>query len=213
MLRLFLRREPTADEARVFSALAADASSLGNLLRRTPRIKLDTGNPVDLADGDEREMLLAGLRAGCKQHVRAGEDLLTLLERLNRMVESAIGKRDEGRRTELAIVLLRALTICELLDSEARERFPYHAPLDRLSRDTTRALAQGYLRVLGQDVPADLKRAFPRFARALREADGQLAPTSPTLLQRLAGGRRVPADPVREREAATPVRLDVPSTH
>jgi hypothetical protein len=212
MLRIFLRREPTADEARVFAALSADASSLGNLLRHTQRIKLDNGAPVNLTDGDEREMLLAGLRAGCKQHVRAGEDLLTLLERLNRMVEASTGKRDPERRTELAIVLLRALTICELLETEARERFPYHAPLDHLARDTARSLAQGYLRVLGRDVPADVKRAFPRFTRGLREADGQFAPTTPTLLQRLAGGRRAAADPVRERKAASAVPLDASSS-
>jgi len=213
MLRLFLRREPTQDEARVFATLAADASSLGKLLHRPQRIKLDNGDPVNLADGDEREMLAAGLRAGCKQHVRAGEDLLTLLERLNRMVESSVGKRDPERRTELAIVLLRAITICELLDMEARDRFPYHAPLHDMARDTARALAQGFQRVLGHDVPADLKRAFPQFARILREADGQLAPTSPTLLQRLAGGRRPAADPVRKSEPATTVPLDVTSTH
>jgi hypothetical protein len=213
MLRLFLRREPTQDETRVFAALAADASSLGNLLRRTQRIKLDNGAPVNLADGDEREMLLAGLRVGCKQHVRAGEDLLTLLERLNRMVESSVGKRDPERRTELAIVLLRAITICELLDMEARERFPYHTPLQHLARDTARTLAQGFQRILGHDVPADLKRAFPNFARILREADGQLAPSSPTLLQRLAGGRRAAADPVRASEPAAPVPLDITSTH
>ncbi len=81
-----------------------------------------------------------------------------------------------------------------------------------MARDTARSLAQGFQRVLGPEVPADLKRAFPQFSRILREADGQLAPTSPTLLQRLSGGRRPAADPVRAAEPAVPVRLDVTST-
>ncbi len=79
--RLF-RREPTVDESRVLNALAADAISLGELLQRTPRVKLDAGEAVDLGDGDEREILAAALRAGAAQHLRAGEDLLALVERL-----------------------------------------------------------------------------------------------------------------------------------
>lgn len=170
MIKLFGTREPSEDESRVFTALAADAASLGTLLRRTSRIKVDTGSAVDLGDGNERELLAAALRAGAAQHVRAGEDLLTLLERLNRMIEVSVGKRDPQRRTELALQLLRAMASCELLETEWRERFPAHEPLGRLARDTNAALARGYLRALGKDVDPDLRRAFPRFARAVRAA-------------------------------------------
>ena len=176
MLRFFSRREPTTDEARVFASLAADAASLGTLLRRTRRIKLDRGEAVNLADGDERELLGAALLAGVRQHFRAGDDLLPLLERLNRMMDVSIGKRDPQRRTELGIMLLRAISICELLDDESRDRFPGYEPLARLARDASRALAEGYVRALGADMPADLRRAFPRFARAVREAGGLPAP-------------------------------------
>ncbi len=210
MLRFFSRREPTADEARVFASLAADAASLGTLLRRTQRIKLDRGAAVNLADGDEREMLAAALRAGARQHVRAGEDLLTLLERLNRMMDVSVGKRDAQRRTELGIALLRAMAICELLDSESRERFPGYEPLARLARDAARALADGYVRALGADVASDLRRVFPRFARAVREAGGVPEPSGSSLLLRFAlGGRRAPRD--ADKPKAPTERMDAPT--
>jgi hypothetical protein len=210
MLRFFSRREPTADEARVFASLAADASSLGSLLRRTQRIKLDRGEAVNLADGDERELLGAALLAGARQHVRAGEDVLTLLERLDRMMDSSLGKRDAQRRTELGIMLLRAMAICELLDAESRDRFPGFEPLERLSREAARVLADGYARALGTDMPPDLRRVFPRFARAVREAGGAPDPMGNSLLVRFALGQRRARRAV-DPHAAPTERLDTPS--
>ena len=210
MIRLFRHREPNADEVRVFTSLAADASSLGTLLRRTHRIKIDSGDPVDLGDGDEREMLAAALRSGAAQHVRAGEDLLELLERLNRMVEVSIGKRDPQRRTELGIQLLRGIAVCELLESESRDRFPRHAPLAKLAAETSTALARGYLRALGRDVPAPLRRVFPRFFRAVRTVASQTDVVPPSLFRRwaLSPKRSVrPAEPPPRTE-----RLDTPTT-
>lgn len=212
MIRLFLRREPSLDETRVFTALAADATSLGSLLRRNQRIVLDQDAGVDLANGDEREILAAALRAGTTMYLRGGEDLLTLVERLNRMMEASHPRRDGSPRVDLGISLLRAIAIVELLDTEARERFPTSQPLAKLAGESGRALALGFVSALGTDVPADLKRAFPLFARSVRDAaEGRRTSTTPSLLQRLAlGMRRAPA-PEPEAEH-TPKRLNSPST-
>jgi hypothetical protein len=194
----------------VFASLAADAASLGAVLRRSSRVKVDCGAPVDLADGNEREILRAALRTGAAQHLRAGEDLLVLLERLNRMIEVSIGKRDPQRRTELGIQLLRAITICELMETESRERFPHHEPLARLSRETSRSLAQGCIRALGNDVAADLRRVFPRFSRVVRHVatghDGQ----SPSLFRRWSLSHKHRTG--EAQTAAAPEQLDAPTT-
>jgi hypothetical protein len=204
-----LRREPTVDESRVLNALAADAISLGQLLQRTPRVKLDAGEAVDLADGDEREILAAALRAGAAQHLRAGEDLLALVERLDRMLGASAGRRDIGRRADLGIVLLRAIAIVELLDEESHDRFPHAAALARVATDAMSALAQGYTRVLGTDVPHDLRRVFPRFARAAPEAGRRGAPSMPPRpAPRPARGGGL----VRTAKVSPTERIDAPST-
>jgi hypothetical protein len=200
-----LQREPTADESRVLHALAGDAISLGELLQRTPRVKLDAGHAVDLGDGDEREILAAALRAGAAQHLRAGEDLLALVERMDRMLGASAGRRDIGRRAELGIVLLRAMAIVELLDEESRDRYPRATALARLAADAMSALTQGYTRVLGKDVPPDLGRAFPRFTRAAAEVERRGAPSRPTPRPARSGELARPA-PVPPTE-----RVDAPS--
>jgi hypothetical protein len=211
MIRLFLRREPSTDETRVFTALAADAASLGALLRRNQRIVLDQGSGVDLADGNEREILAAALRAGTAMHLRGGEDMLTLLERLNRMIEASNPRRDGSPRADLGISLLRAIAIVELLDAEARERFPTSQPLAKLAADSARALAQGFVAAMGTEVPADLKRAFPRFARTVRDAaEGRQTDTTPSLMQRLALGMRRAPEPETDPQRS-PKRLDATS--
>jgi hypothetical protein len=198
-----LRREPTLDESRVLNALAGDAISLGELLQRTPRVKLDAGNAVDLGSGDEREILAAALRAGAAQHLRAGEDLLALVERLDRMLGASAGRRDIGRRAELGIVLLRAIAIVELLDQESRDRFPHAADLVRLATEAMSALAHGYTRVLGKDVPPDLRRAFPRFTRETLGAGRRGAPSMP---------QRPASRPARTVQVPPTERIDAPST-
>lgn len=204
-----LRREPTVDESRVLNALAADAISLGELLQRTPRVKLDAGDAVDLGDGDEREILAAALRAGAAQHLRSGGDLLALVERLDRMLGASAGRRDIGRRADLGIVLLRAMAIAELLDAESHQRYPHATALAHLATDATHALARGYTRVLGQDVPPDLRRAFPRFTRVLVEAERRDAPSiAPRPEPRPARG----GEPVRTAPVPPTKRIDAPST-
>lgn len=193
-----LRQEPTADESRVLNALAADAISLGELLQSTPRVKLDAGRAVNLASGDEREIPAAAL------HLRAGEDLLALVERLDRMLDASAGRRDTGRRAELGIVLLRAIAIVELLDEESHDRYPHAAALARLAAGAAGAVTRGYARVLGTDVPPDLRRAFPRFTRAVREVAARGAPSQP----RGAKPQRAGAPDAR----APARRVDAPST-
>jgi hypothetical protein len=204
-----LRREPTLDESRVLNALAGDAISLGELLQRTPRVKLDAGNAVDLGNGDEREILAAALRAGAAQHLRAGEDLLALVERLDRMLGASAGRRDAGRRADLGIVLLRAIAIVELLDEESQDRYPHAAALARVATEAMSALAHGYTRVLGKDVPPDLRRVFPRFTRAVPEA-GRRGATSmpPRSASRPARGGGL----ARTAKISPTERIDAPST-
>jgi hypothetical protein len=170
LLRRYLRAVPSDDETRVFTTLAADATSLGRLLARNGAIGLGYGEALDLADGGEREILAATLRAGAVQHLRAREDVLTLVERLNGMIDAAQGRRDAMQRTEVGIALLRAIAVVELLTRESRERYPGCEPLGRLAVEARSAVAYGYVRTFGADVPPNVRRAFPAFAQAVREA-------------------------------------------
>jgi hypothetical protein len=194
---------PNDPPRRAFTALAADATSLGKLLRRAQRISLEDDGAVDLGDGAEREILAATLRAGAAQHLRAGEDLLTLVERLNRMMEVSSGRHDGTGRAQLGMALLRGIAVTELLDTESRERFPASLPLAALARDAAHALAQGYLRALGAEMPADLRRAFPRFALAVRDLAGDVERRRP-VVQPPRVPRDVPSRAMQER-------MDAPS--
>jgi hypothetical protein len=201
------KREPTADESRVLNVLAAEAISLGELLQRTSRVKLDAGRAVDLGDGDEREILAAALRVGGAQHLRAGKDLLALVERLDRMLGASAGRRDSGRRAELGIVLLRAIAIVELLDRESRDRYPHAAALAHLAAGASSAVTRGYARALGTEVAPDIRRAFPRFARALRDVASRGAVSQPG--RAVPGRARTPGPPA---ELAHVERMNAPST-
>ncbi len=199
MPELFAIRRPVAEEDRVFASLAAEAASLGLLLLKTCRIQLGRGTTVDLALPEERDLLRTALRAAAAQHLDSGADLLTLLERLDRMAEVSIGKRDPSQRIELGIQLLRAMVVCELLQYESRERFSRHLPLRALAADTTATLAGGYVRALGAELPRAVKRIFPRFARCVEETARSHGVLQPSLLQRClarwGGGATRPRSP------------------
>lgn len=54
ILPLFAPRAPTAQEAMMFAAFAAEANALGALLRRTYCIDVQGGHAIDLSDCTER---------------------------------------------------------------------------------------------------------------------------------------------------------------
>lgn len=168
MLRLLSRRVPSPTEQQVFLSLAAEASDLGRVLGRSNRVRLDRGETVDLGLEVEHHFLVMGLKAGVKQCVRGSQDLLDSLERLNGMLAASVGKQDANRRTELALSILRAMVICELLQSESRARYAKHAPLAELAETTCAGLARGCLRALRGELPSECRWAFPCFARALK---------------------------------------------
>jgi len=76
---------------------------------------------------------------------------------------------------------LRAIAIAELPQKKAGQRFTRHAPLHRLTEGATVPLAQGYLARFGGNLPVEVQGAFPRFARAVRDA-GRLVQAKRRLL-------------------------------
>jgi hypothetical protein len=166
MLRLFDPRRPGPGEESVFSSFAVQATGVGLLLGHCPP-----------ASDEESEVLTATLDTAATEYLQSGEDPLALLEWL----EHAEGPNPQ---VELAVQLLHAITVCELLQYESRERFARYLPLRTLADEATRALAGGYVRLMGGELPRAVKRAFPRVARYVREAARMRMPQQRSLLRR-----------------------------
>lgn len=181
MLKLFEPPLPGAGEESVFSSLAVQATGVGLLLGHCPP-----------ASGEESAVLAATLDTAATEYLRSGEDLLALLEWL----EHAKGPNPQ---VELAVQLLHAITVCELLQYESRERFARHLPLRTLADEATRTLASGYVRLMGGELPRAVKRAFPRVARYVRDAARMRMSQQRSLLRRCIDRLRWPT--LEERAA------------
>jgi hypothetical protein len=152
----------------VFDIFAAQAAQLGGVLVQSKELRLGSA-PVDLGRSEEVEHVLLSLRAAAKDHARRGEDLLTLIERLDAMLKASVSGRPMNGKTDAGLYVLRAVAIAELLQQESAQRFAGHAPLNRLAEATATQLAQGFLARFGGNLATDVQRVFPRFARRLRQ--------------------------------------------
>ena len=161
---------PSPAERFVLESFAAQAGALGHALGASRELRLPGCAPLRLAAATTIEFLLLGLRIAAKQHLGRGEDLLRLIERTGAMVDASRGARPDGGQTDAGLHLLRAIAMAELLHEESRGRFAQHRELRELADGTMAALVAGFLPRFGGELPAEVRKAFPAFAAALREA-------------------------------------------
>ena len=161
---------PSTAERFVLESCAGQAAALGRVLAESRQLTLEGCAPLDLASSTTLEFLLLGVRIAAKQHLQRGDDLLRLIERAGAILDAARGARAEGGKTDAGLHLLRGIAMAELVHEESRGRFARHAGLRELADSTMAALVPGYIARFGGELPADVRKAFPGFAAAVREA-------------------------------------------
>lgn len=173
IIRERLHREPAVPsyaERTVFEMFAHQAAQVSGQLAQGKQLSLGAGAPVDLGKSDQVELVLLSIQTAARDHVRRGEDLLALIERVSAMLNASPSGRSGDWNADAGLHLLRAIAISELLEHELAARFTQYAPLSRLAESTTAALVAGFLARFGGNLPTEVQRAFPRFARAVRNA-------------------------------------------
>jgi hypothetical protein len=161
---------PSAAERFVLESFAAQAALIGRLLADARQLRIDGCAPVDVTSSTTLEFLLLSIRFVAKQHLQCGEDLLGLIERLGAILDATRSARADGGKTDAGLHLLRGIAMAELLHEESRGRFARHAGLRELADTTMASLVAGYLPRFGGELPTELRRAFPGFAAAMRDA-------------------------------------------
>src|SRR5262245_16290554 len=107
-MRSLLRQQPPSDaEQRMFDVFALEARSLGASLLRGKRLLIPGGSALDLANPLHVEFALLSVKTGVKQHVRRGEDLLTLVDRVMGMIEASTRRLQTGLQTDVGLYVLR----------------------------------------------------------------------------------------------------------
>ena len=161
---------PSPAEQFVLDSFADHAAALGRLLAGSGQLRLEGCAPLDLTSATTLEFLLLGVRVAAKQHLQRGDDLLRLIERTGAIVDAARGARGDGGKTDAGLHLLRGIAMAELLHAESVGRFARQAAL-RVRADAAMAsLVDGFLAHFGGELPAEVRKAFPGFAAAMRDA-------------------------------------------
>jgi hypothetical protein len=161
---------PSRAERFVFESFADQVAALGRELAASRQLRFAGCAPLDLASSTTIEYLLLGVRIAAKQHLSRGDDLLGLIERTGAIVDASRGARPEGGKTDAGLHLVRRIAMAEVLHEESRGRFGRHADLRELADGAMAQLVAGFLARFGGELPAEVRKAFPAFAAALREA-------------------------------------------
>lgn len=161
---------PSPAELLVLESCADRAAALGGVLAGSRELRLDGCAPLDLTSATTLEFLLLGIRVATKQHLQRGDDLLRLIERAGAILDAARGARTDGGKTDAGLHLVRGIAMAELVQEESRNRFPRHAPLRERADAAMASLVAGFLARFGGELPGEVRRAFPRFATAMRDA-------------------------------------------
>lgn len=161
---------PSKAEQFVLESCARQAAALGRVLADSRQLQLEGCAPLNLASATTIEFLLLGIRIAAKQHLQRGEDLLRLIERAGAILDAARGARAEGGKTDAGLHLLRGIAMAELVHEESHGRFDRHAGLRELADATMASLVAGFIARFGGELPAEVRKAFPGFAAAVRDA-------------------------------------------
>ncbi|HTO50909.1 MAG TPA: hypothetical protein VML91_24955 [Burkholderiales bacterium] len=161
---------PSPAERFVLESFAAQAALVGRLLADARQLRIDGCAPVDVTSSTTLEYLLLSIRFAAKEHLQRGDDLLRLVELLGAILDAARGARADGGKTDAGLHLLRAIAMAELLHEESRGRFARHADLRELADATMASLVAGFLSRFGGELPGEVRKAFPGFGAAMRDA-------------------------------------------
>jgi len=162
--------DPSPAELLVLESCADQAAALGGVLAGGRELRLDGCAPLDLASATTLEFLLLGIRVATRQHLARGDDLLRLVERAGAILDAARGARAGGGKTDAGLHLVRGIAMAELVRDESRTRFPQHAGLRERADAAMASLVAGFLARFGGELPGEVRRAFPGFATAMRDA-------------------------------------------
>ena len=168
MLRLRSQRVPSPTEGRMFTLFAHKASTLGMALLEGKRLVTSVG-ALGPTDPTRIEPAPFDVNNVVAEHVRRGEDLLTLIARLMGLVGASTGKPKAGMVADPALHVLLAIAMAELLQREATSRFAGYAPLRDLAQAALTPLVSGFVARFGPSLPPEAERVFPRFAEALSD--------------------------------------------
>jgi hypothetical protein len=163
-------RGPSRAEQSVLESCADQAAALGSVLAANRQLRLDGCAPLELASSTTIEFLLLGIRVAAKQHLQRGDDLLRLIERAGAILDAARGARANGGKTDAGLHLVRGIAMAELVHQESRGRFARHAPLRERADAAMASLVAGFLARFGGELPPEVRKAFPGFAAAMRDA-------------------------------------------
>jgi hypothetical protein len=161
---------PSPAEQFVLESCADQAAALGRALADSRQLRLEGCAPLDLASATTVEFLLLGIRIATKQHLQRGEDLLRLIERAGAILDAARGARPDGGKTDAGLHLVRGIAMAELVQDESHSRFAQHAGLRERADAAMASLVAGFLARFGGELPAEVRKAFPGFAAAMRDA-------------------------------------------
>lgn len=163
-------RGPSTAEQFVLESCAGQAAALGRALADSRQLQLEGCAPLDLTSATTIEFLLLGIRIAAKQHLQRGEDLLRLIERAGAILDAARGARADGGKTDAGLHLLRGIAMAELVHEESHGRFDRHEGLRALADAAMASLVAGFIARFGGEPPAAVRKAFPGFAAAVRDA-------------------------------------------
>jgi hypothetical protein len=160
-------RRPSSVEERVFESFADEVRSVAARLSTDARLVAPNGSVIDLGNAKDAEFALVAIETAARDHLNRREDLLALHERATAMAAAGARQVAPQVRIDAALYLLRAVAMSELLVREATTRFRGDARTSARASDALQRLAVAVATTLGRSLPANLGRAFPRFARAV----------------------------------------------
>jgi len=166
MLTLLRPQTPAPAEERMFERFAIDVRTVAMTLSYSRRFAVDGRSELDLRDARQAEFGILGLTTAAKQHLRRGEDLLTLVERIMAMIDAGRSRGPGVTRFEAGLHLLCAVAMAELLQEESA-RYRRDKRLRELADSSMARLSDAFVSRFGSGLPEEVTRVFPRFAQAV----------------------------------------------
>jgi len=146
---------------------AIEVRSVGVTLDRTARLMVAGGAALDLSRPEQAEFVRLNLQTLARQHLRRGEDLPALVERINAMLGASTRRSRAAAKLDASLHLVRAIAMGELLQRATGSQVADRMAAADVAESAVECLARAYAARLGAQLPDEAERVFPRFAGAL----------------------------------------------
>ena len=146
---------------------AIEVRSVGVTLDRTARLMVAGGAALDLSRPEQAEFVRLNLQTLARQHLRRGEDLPALVDRINAMLGASTRRSRAAAKLDASLHLVRAIAMGELLQRSAASQTADRIFAADVAEGAVQCLARAYAARLGAQLPYEAERVFPRFAGAL----------------------------------------------